>query len=419
MDRLDALHARGQAAVKPGGAVPLLSPRHSALLRLSVPRRAPSSHTTPLEWKRPTVSVMTATGDDVSMITPGKPSDMDMVGANGIRRGAVEERLDSLERQVRQQASQLQQQQQNHNREVVELHGGLSAVQSQWRAAMQETKEHAASLRGEVDVIRADNCQRIHEHHEYFSGLFSDMRTTFRAELTDAMAKLEVLSASSKKMSEDFALKIAAVSQDISLQANTWTNSCNRLDERLATSLLLHEERLNSSLATLREQLQEQENGMDAMEKRVIAQVNRSFVSEQERFDLLLYKEEQRATLAVQVAEDNIKEDLSALQEFVESRVQSSIERLSTDIVKVDERLQQEMRPKLAAAEEASMLVNSNLMTLQTRLTLEHEELRTSLKKSVVEVQSDMDRLESALRELESGSDINEMLMTAAAKTSG
>jgi exonuclease VII large subunit len=105
---------------------------------------------------------------------------------------------------------------------------------------------------------------------------------------------------------------------------------------------------------------------------------------------------------------------LSDLKNLVEDKVQKSIDTMSTSLDAMNTRVKKEMEPKLAETELAVRSVSSKLETLETRVMLEQDELKTGMTKSLETMSTELDELGEKVDGMTADLDINALLMGAA-----
>ena len=131
-----------------------------------------------------------------------------------------------------------------------------------------------------------------------------------------------------------------------------------------------------------------------------------------------LEKETQNASLTLASTLDEAKNDLAgdlrALEVKVDDKVQKSIETMSTKLEAMNTRVKKEMEPKLAETEMAARSIGAKLETLETRVVLEQDELKTGMTKSLEDISKELDELTEKVDGMTAGLDINVLLMGAA-----
>ena len=74
----------------------------------------------------------------------------------------------------------------------------------------------------------------------------------------------------------------------------------------------------------------------------------------------------------------------------------------------------QEMEPKLADTEQVARSAVAKLETLETRVMLEQDELKTGMTKTLEDMSKELEELEEKVDGMTAGLDINVLLMGAA-----
>jgi methyl-accepting chemotaxis protein len=116
----------------------------------------------------------------------------------------------------------------------------------------------------------------------------------------------------------------------------------------------------------------------------------------------------------ISTLDESVNRKLTDLKDMVEDKVQKSIDTMSTQLEVMNTRVKKEMEPKLAETERVALSVQGKLETLETRVMLEQDELKTGMTKSLEGISTELDDLTSKVDEMTADLDINALLMGAA-----
>ena len=116
----------------------------------------------------------------------------------------------------------------------------------------------------------------------------------------------------------------------------------------------------------------------------------------------------------ISTLDESVNHKLTDLKDMVEDKVQTSIDMMSTQVEVMNTRVKKEMEPKLAETEKALGMTKAKLETLETRVMLEQDELKTGMTKSLEGISTELDDLTFKVDEMTSDLDINALLMGAA-----
>jgi hypothetical protein len=116
----------------------------------------------------------------------------------------------------------------------------------------------------------------------------------------------------------------------------------------------------------------------------------------------------------ISTLDESVNRKLTDLKDMVEDKVQTSIDTMSTQLEAMNTRVKKEMEPKLAETERVALSVQGKLETLETRVMLEQDELKTGMTKSLEGISTELDDLTSKVDEMTADLDINALLMGAA-----
>jgi len=115
----------------------------------------------------------------------------------------------------------------------------------------------------------------------------------------------------------------------------------------------------------------------------------------------------------ISTLDESVNRKLTDLKDMVEDKVQKSIDTMSTQLEAMNTRVK-EMEPKLAETERVALSVQGKLETLETRVMLEQDELKTGMTKSLEGISTELDDLTSKVDEMTADLDINALLIGAA-----
>jgi hypothetical protein len=116
----------------------------------------------------------------------------------------------------------------------------------------------------------------------------------------------------------------------------------------------------------------------------------------------------------ISTLDESVNRKLTDLKDMVEDKVQTSIDTMSTQLEAMNTRVKKEMEPKLAETERVALSVQGKLETLETRVMLEQDELKTGMTKSLEGMSTELDDLTSKVDEMTADLDINALLIGAA-----
>ena len=116
----------------------------------------------------------------------------------------------------------------------------------------------------------------------------------------------------------------------------------------------------------------------------------------------------------VSTLDASVARRLTDLQSLVEDKVQQSIDTMSRSLEAMNTRVKKEMEPKLAETALIAQSATAKLETLETRVMLEQDELKTGMTKSLEDMSNELDELGQKVDGMAPGLDINALLMGAA-----
>ena len=111
----------------------------------------------------------------------------------------------------------------------------------------------------------------------------------------------------------------------------------------------------------------------------------------------------------------DVSTQLTAMQNLVDEKMQTSIKTMSSQLDSLESRLKTELEPKLAEAALVAGRANNSVAELKTRIQLDSEELKTGFQKGMQDLAESVGTMEEAVTEVQQMADINSMLMGAAA----
>jgi DNA anti-recombination protein RmuC len=251
-----------------------------------------------------------------------------------------------------------------------------------------------------LDSSGAENRKAIDQHHAHFTQCVDQLGQDMA---NDAAATAKTVDKNMTQTVEALTKLEATLSRDIALLDSSMLEKSAQQDER-ADELSAMVTQIEKSA---KEDLSAQTRESSAQLAEVKADLGGDLRALEQKVDVEV--RDQISTLDADVGRR-----LSDLKNLVEDKVQKSIDTMSTSLDAMNTRVKKEMEPKLAETELAVRSVSSKLETLETRVMLEQDELKTGMTKSLETMSTELDELGEKVDGMTADLDINALLMGAA-----
>ena len=251
-----------------------------------------------------------------------------------------------------------------------------------------------------LDATGAENRMAIEQHHAHFTQCVNQLAQTMAAD-SDAAAK--TVEKNRVQTVEALTKLEATLSQDIATLDSSTLEKSAQQDERVdeLSAMLARVEKCTQDdlLAHKRESVNQLDDAKSSLgaDLRTLEKTMNLEVRDQ-----------------VSTLDASVGRRLTDLQSLVEDKVQQSIDTMSKSLDAMNTRVKKEMEPKLAETETIARSATAKLETLETRVMLEQDELKTGMTKSLQDMSTELDELSEKVDGLTPGLDINALLMGAA-----